>query len=258
MPFSPELKDLATNEAMLRQVADITNGRWLDMDPQTDKVYDHNLPPTKSRRPAWDWTVAWLLLPLFLLDVAARRLASWLALSIVVEILLIVVLLFGAGIIYTTWWSVLGVLILAELVGWSIRFRYIGPLFDWMTHTVTALSRTSERSAASLEQLKSVRDRVRGAGSEASGETREPPAQDVPTPSAKARFDAGEPASGKPVDLRDTLGGAKAEPKSTSTGDAKSKSKEETAADDMTSRLLKAKKRAQKRIDDKDKPGEST
>ena len=63
---------------------------------------------------------------------------------------LIMVLLFGLGVIYTHWWGVLGVFLLAEIVGWSIRFQYIGPLLDWLTHTVTALGRTGERSTASL------------------------------------------------------------------------------------------------------------
>ena len=67
--------------------------------------------------PVWNWTLAWLLLPLFLLDVAIRRLASWLAFSIVVEVVLIVVLLFGAGVAYGPWWGILGVLLLGIVAG---------------------------------------------------------------------------------------------------------------------------------------------
>ena len=67
IPFSPEFRELTTNEALLRRVANITDGDVLAMDPQIDAVFSHDLPPTTARRQAWDWTVAWLLLPLFLL-----------------------------------------------------------------------------------------------------------------------------------------------------------------------------------------------
>ncbi len=258
MPFSPELRELATNEALLQRVAEITGGRMLQMDPQTDDVFAHNLPPTVSKQPAWDWTLSWLLLPLFLLDVAARRLASWLAVSVVVEIVIIVFMLFGLDLIHSTWWGVLGVFVLAEIVGWTIRFRYIGPLFDWLTHTVTALGRTGERSTAALSQLKGVRDRIRdGAPSPAdkpASPSTSPPPQSKPDP--KARFDAGQPEKGRPSgDLSDALGGASGEhvserpPRTPAKDDQGSESGEDT-----TSRLLKAKRRAQRDKDKSEKP----
>ncbi|MFQ5591284.1 MAG: hypothetical protein ACE5HE_08995, partial [Phycisphaerae bacterium] len=151
VPFSPEYRDLLPNEALLRQVVDITGGRWLDSGPQNDNVFSHDLPPTKARRPAWEWLLGWLLLPTFLLDVAVRRLASWLALSIAVEVVVLTVLLFGFGLAYGPWWGIVGAFVLAELVGWTIRSRYIGPLFDSLTHGVTALSHAGMRSTMSLE-----------------------------------------------------------------------------------------------------------
>ena len=139
----------------------MTGGRWLDSGARQDDVFSHDWPPTVATRPAWEWVLAWLLFPAFLLDVSVRRLASWLALSIAVEIVVLVVLLFGLEIRYGTWWGILGAVLLAELIGWTIRFRYIGPFFDSLTHGVTALAHAGERSAASLDQLKPTRDRVR-------------------------------------------------------------------------------------------------
>jgi uncharacterized membrane protein len=219
VPFSPEYRDLQPNEALLRQTAEITGGRWLDMQPEDANVFGHDLPPTKATRPAWEWVLAWLLLPLFLLDVAVRRLASWLALSIAVEIVVLVVLLFGLEIRYGPWWGILGVFLLAELIGWIIRFRYIGPLFDWMTHTVTVLGRAGERSAAALERLKAKREEVRdGLGGDAAGV---------------------QPAA----DLEEALGGAKAEQPTDKAAPQTRADEKASDRETTTSRLLRAKKR---------------
>ncbi len=254
MPFSPELREMSTNEALLREVVTTTGGRWLDSGAETDDVFSHDLPPTVSKQPVWDWTLAWILLPLFLLDVSVRRLASWLALSIVVELLIIVVLLFGAGVIYTNWFGVLGVFIFAELVGWSIRYQYIRPLFDWMTHSVTALGQAGERSTQTLGQLKDVRER--GKADESQQQAAQRPVEST-TPKT-ARFDAGDPTPGSSVgNLTEAMGGAKA----TDSGEKpKQKSGEQREPGETeeahTSRLLRAKRRARGKIDDdKDKQG---
>ncbi len=255
VPFSPELRELATNEPLLEDIADTTRGRVLAMDADTDGVFDHDLPPTLSRQPAWNWMLAWLLLPLFLLDVSCRRLANWLAFSIVCEVLLDVVVLFGLGVIHTTWWGVLGALLLGELIGWSIRFRYIGLLFDWLTHTVVTLGRTGERATASLAQLKSVKDRVRDGQPPDLTKTAmtSQPDADETAADRKARFEAGDGGTGdSEKSMDELLGGAKA----TSTGPKKPKSasKETKDADEpkeaTTSRLLRAKRRTQKDKDD--------
>jgi len=259
VPFSPEYRDLIPNEALLRQVADITGGRWLDPQGPKVDVFSHDLPPSEAKRAAWDWVLAWLLLPAFLLDVSVRRLASWLALSIAVEVVLLVVLLFGMGLRYSPWWGVLGAIALAELVGWTIRFRSIGPLFEWMTHTVTALAHAGDRSAASLEKLKDTRERVRD---ELAPETLDrgkrvaDDASPIPLAQAKRRFDAGDEQAGRPVgDLRDALGGAKAvEPSTKPPKPARPPADVDAGVEDQdtTSRLLKAKKRAKKDMDDKE------
>lgn len=246
VPFSPEYRDLMPNEALLRQVADITGGRWLDVEPEKAGVFAHNLPPSEAKKPAWNWVLAWLVLPLFLLDVAVRRLASWLALSIAVEVVLLAVLLFGAGLIYSAWWGILGAFLFAELVGWSIRYQYIRPLLDFLTHGVTATARAGERSAASLEQLRGTRDRVReGLSSEQETSGRKI-AEEEPTQRiagiAKRRYDVGEEAgAAPPADVSEAVGGA-----SESEGESiKGKgSASEGGEESMTSRLLRAKKRA--------------
>ena len=257
VPFSPEYRALETNEALLRQLAQVSGGRWLTQGAKQDDVFSHDLPPSVAKLPAWEWVLKWLLLPLFLLDVAVRRLASWLAWSIAVELVLLVVLLFGVGLAHGPWYARLGALALAEVVGWSIRIRYIPVLFDYLTHGVTALSRTGERSTAALEQLKGTRERVREDLKEKKGDTLTRLAQ-TPTErtgrDASRRFDVGDAAAKQSAgDLHDALGGAK-------TGeDYKEKrrkpapaSDEDTGDDEgMTSRLLKAKRRARKDIDDK-------
>jgi von Willebrand factor type A domain len=251
MPFSPELRELATNEATLRQIAEITGGRWLDMDAAADQVFNHDLPPTESKQAIWSWTIAWLLLPLFLLDVSTRRLSSWLALTIIIELTIIVFLLFGAGLIYNaTWWGILGVLVLAELIGWTMRYRYIGPMLDWLTHNVTALGQSGQRSKATVDQLKTARERIKHgqAGSTSPTPTTGPTS---PGGDSKVRFDAGEPtASAQTTSLRETLGGATADaPAKDQPKSNRSDSTDEKQQQDMTSRLLKAKRRAKRDID---------
>ena len=258
VPFSPEYRDLTPNEPLLRRIAEMTGGRWLESGPRQDNVFSHDLPPTVATRPAWDWVLAWLLLPAFLLDVSVRRLASWLALSIVVEIVVLVVLLYGLEIRYGTWWGIVGAVLLAELIGWTIRFRYIGPLFDFLTHGVTALAHAGERSTASLDQLKTTRDRVRE-GLKGDDVAREYRTKDAQTPvelkTRRRRFDIGDREAAKPTgDLGSALGGAKAGEKHVektrrpaAAGDADAKENE-----DMTSRLLRAKRKARDNREDQD------
>ncbi len=253
VPFSPEYRDLTPNETLLRQIADVTGGRWLDAGPDQADVFRHDLPPAEAKRPSWDWVLAWLILPAFLLDVAVRRLASWLALSMVVEIVILIVLLFGMGLRYAPWWGVGGAFVLAELIGWTMRFRYIGPLFDFLTHGVTALAQTGQRSADALEQLKGTRDRVRDelkGGNEDAMRRIEHPAEPISPETAKRRFDVGDKEASKPVtDLDEALDGATAgetpdekRPPSTAPG-----REGEAEEEDTTSRLLRTKRRRRKK-----------
>lgn len=246
-PFSPEYRDLKTNESLLRRIAEVSGGRWLDMEPEAAQVFSHDLPPSEAKRPAWEWVLSWLLLPLFLLDVAVRRLANWLAYSIAVEVVLLVVLLFGVGLVYRGTWAVAGAFLLAELVGWTIRFRYIGPFFGFLTHGVTALAQSGERSEASLGRLRGARERVRDKLTEqgdsdttvASAEGQAPPPKAV----ARRKFEAGETESGQPAgDLSESLGGAKTDESRPAPKPPTDKPPADQEA--TTSRLLKAKRRA--------------
>ncbi len=254
VPFSPEFRELVTNEALLRKVVEITGGRWhedIDDVAQHD-LFSHDLPPTLSKQPVWNWILAWLVLPIFLLDVSIRRLASWLAFSVVVEVVLVAFLLFGVGVAYGAWWGILGVFILGELVGWSIRFRSIGPLIDYVTHTATALGHTGERSSESLGQLKGVRKQVQADRDTAGpGGARKVAGDDKGKEVDKTRrYDVGDEAAKAPVDdITQSLGGAQAG------GDtvrdkrrppAPDDAADQGADEDATSRLLRAKRRARR------------
>ncbi len=259
VPFSPEYRDLRPNEAMLRKVSEITGGRWLDEPAAQAGVFEHDLPPSESKRPAWDWALSWLLLPLFLLDVAVRRLASWLAFSIAVEFVVLIVLLFGMDFRYAGWSGVFGAIILAELFGWAVRFRYIGPFYNYLTHGVTALASTGQRSEASLDQLKSTRKRVRDdqrsmvGRKEASFDSDE--SLKLSDQTAQQKFEAEDSPLGSPGEksrggsLTDSLGGAKKDDeKEVSQGDQQAS--DTSDSEDATARLLRAKRRARRGMDE--------
>jgi hypothetical protein len=251
VPFSPEYRDLAANESLLRQIADITGGRWLDGPAEKANVFSHDLPPSVSKRPAWYWVLAWLFLPLFLLDVAVRRLASWLLLSIAVEVVILVVLLFGFELIYATWWGRLGAVLFAELVGWAIRFRYIGLIYRGLTHSVTVLEQAGDRSAVALDKLKGTRDRVRGglqAAADGDGQPmRREAAEKLAREMARRKFDLGEKAPAPVADLHEALGGAKtAKPVAPKPAGRPAQAGPESEEESTTSRLLKAKQRTKK------------
>ncbi|MHC5110228.1 MAG: VWA domain-containing protein [Planctomycetota bacterium] len=255
MPFSPEFRDLTPNEPLLRQIADITGGRWLDGSVEEANVFSHDLPPTEARSPAWEWVLAWLLLPLFLLDVAVRRLASWLAFSIATEIMILFVLLFGFGIIHGSWMGMLGAFMFAGLIGWTIRFQYIRPMLDFMTHGVTALNQAGERSEAALQQLKGVRDRARD---DMKADDEEPTykriaqdTQDAAPTRPRRRFDSGDAKADADVaSLNEALGGARKQTAADKKSDAPSSG--DTANDGLTSRLLKSKKKREENRDEGD------
>ena len=72
--YSPEFRELQANEPLLSQLADRTGGRVVESD-QAEKVFDPaGLPKAESRAAVWE-TLIKLMLLLFLLDVAVRRVA---------------------------------------------------------------------------------------------------------------------------------------------------------------------------------------
>lgn len=260
VPYSPEYRQLVTNEALIEQIRETTGGRILEMNPEKDDVFSHDLPPAVSKQAVWEWVVAWLILPLFLLDVAGRRLASSIGISVVVEVLLAVTLLFGMGLAYMTWWGALGVLILCELVGWSIRWRTIRPTIDFLIHPVVVLGRAGERSKAALERLKATRERVRDqmtsdqeAGDVPGRRPVEPVSGTGEAVDRQRRFDVGDARGGQPAgDLEEAVGGASVElrkEQERAAAEKKEQAAETEDKDSMTSRLLDARKRAREKLD---------
>ncbi len=254
VPFSPEFRELTTNVALLEKVKDITGGRWHDDINQaaTHPIFDHDIPPTRAKEPVWEWMLAWILLPLFLLDVAVRRLASWFAFSVVLELVLMVVLLFGVGIVHSGIWGIIGVVILVEMIGWSMRFRSIGPLIESLTSNVAALGQAGERSTASIGQLKGVRDRVQD---ERSGKSASKPSAGRPQGAdidRTARFDVGDDAA--KIDAGNLRESIDTGPTSQKDKPQAPKQPDRDAADgedeDATSRLLRAKRRARRDMDE--------
>lgn len=261
VPFSPEFRELRTNETLLRKIVELTGGRWHEDINQAEQheIFSHDLPPTLAKQPVWDWMLKWLLLPLFLLDVGVRRLASWLAFSIVVEVVLLVFLLFGLDYVHGPWWSVLGVFVLAEFVGWLIRFRSIVPLIEYVTHTSAALGQAGQRSTAALGQLKGAKERVREDETKRplGGATRVSGGEATVVDRSK-RFDVGDETAKRDAgDIGKSLGAPdvteqveqkRRKPAPADAGD-------DAESEDATSRLLRAKRRARKDMDeDKDKP----
>jgi Ca-activated chloride channel family protein len=75
-PPGAELRRFQSNRALLEEVARITGGRVLDPSSPTEaRLYERDVPfESRSIRPLWR-PLLWLLLVLFLLDVACRRIA---------------------------------------------------------------------------------------------------------------------------------------------------------------------------------------
>jgi len=249
--YSPEFRDLQANLGLLQQVAERTGGRWFEpMNAAADPVFSHDLPPVVSRRPVWRDVIAWLLLPLFILDVASRRLASVVAMSLYVEIAVLVMAVGALHAAGAGWWGYLGALVLAEIVGWTIRYRSILPTIRFFTYGVRVMARVGQRSAGSLSQLKGVRRAVRD---RMEAEADHAPAQaepSEPAPDRTRRFDVGDQATVPTGDVTETLGEAAVSEGTPAehVRKAKPKTEREEGRDDMTSRLREAKKRAKDRL----------
>jgi uncharacterized membrane protein len=72
--FSPEYRELETNQALLAEIADRTGGRMLTRADAAAAFDTSTLAQAEARRPIWEFLIRWMLL-LFLLDVAVRRIA---------------------------------------------------------------------------------------------------------------------------------------------------------------------------------------
>jgi uncharacterized membrane protein/Mg-chelatase subunit ChlD len=72
--YSPEFRELRTNEALLRELSQKTGGRLLEASAAATAFERVGLKPAEARRSIWELLARWMLL-LFLLDVAIRRIA---------------------------------------------------------------------------------------------------------------------------------------------------------------------------------------
>ena len=72
--FSPEYRELATNEGLLLELAERTQGRVLTPEQANSLFARAGLPVAEARQPIWEHLIRWMLL-LFLIDVAVRRIA---------------------------------------------------------------------------------------------------------------------------------------------------------------------------------------
>lgn len=75
-PPGAELRRFSSNRAVLEEIARITGGRVLQPDaPQTAALFTReSIVPSRSIRPLW-WPLLFVLITLFILDVACRRIA---------------------------------------------------------------------------------------------------------------------------------------------------------------------------------------
>ncbi|NLX21916.1 MAG: VWA domain-containing protein [Phycisphaerae bacterium] len=161
VPYSPEYRELRAALSLLREVSDKTDGKIRSLTDSADDPFAPDLPPVESRRPIWHLILAWFVLPLFILDVAARRLVSSLALSLYVELALLAMLwgvciLVSAGIA-----GYLAALIVAECVGWALRYRSLRSILDYLVSPVSASVASATQSAAALrESARQVRENL--------------------------------------------------------------------------------------------------
>jgi len=151
--------------------------------------------------------------------------------------------LFGLELWYGPWWGIVGAFMLAELIGWTIRFRYIGPLFDFLTHGVTVMAHTGERSEAALEHLRDTRERIRDqldATQEQGPKRLNLESEPTSATSRKRRYDVGDEKANQPLgDLKEAVGGAKKDVPP----ENKDQTDLSTEQESMTSRLLRSRKR---------------
>ncbi|MBU0639483.1 MAG: VWA domain-containing protein [Planctomycetes bacterium] len=192
--YSPEYADLQTNLPLLSDLAAQTRGRQLAAADAAKSFERAGLPAAELRRSVWEDLVRLMLL-LFLLDVAVRRIAI----------------------------SPL------ELARKARRF-----IAD-----MAGRRRPAEESAAVLSTLKGARERLQE-------DLRRPPSEAGPAPDRATRYEA-QPDAKVTEDLTRALGGATEQ-------DAPvvarpTRKKPSTSEGDYTARLLKAKRRARKDMD---------
>jgi len=200
--FSPEYRELETNEALLGELADRTRGRMV-ADAEADAAFDTStITPAEARRPIWEFLVRWLLL-LFLIDVAVRRIA------------------------------------INPIDAARKARRFISEM--------AGRRQPAEASAAVLTSLKDARESSRENVESKLDET-------GPAPDRSARYEPTAPDSKATELLSQALDGASELDQPVVARPTNKKA--QTSEADFTSRLLAAKKRARKNIQDQEEHGE--
>lgn len=240
VPYSPEYRELRADLRLLAQVVEKGRGKTRALSAQ-DNPFERDLPPVRSVRPIWRWMISWCLLPLMLMDVAVRRLASLPALSFYVEagvfaMLIGVVRLMDAG---TAGYA--AAFVLAEAVGWPLRWRWFrsalhdflaGPRLAPSAETMAALHETRKRAYQDRKTLESRRSHRTTGTADPQGEE----------PSAWA-----PPAGGSGTPGADITSDPPAHPRS-------SPAREPSASDETADRLLRLKQKLRQRLASSEDP----
>lgn len=157
IPYSPEYRELQANTLPLAEAAERTGGKVYTFSAELDDPFRRDLPPVTSRSPIWWWVVMWCLLPFFVMDVAARRLASRAALSVYVELGVLATLI---GVAYLLDAGTVGyvlALIIAEVVGWTMRWPLLrAAVRNYMNASAAAAAAGKSREQV-LERLGQTR-----------------------------------------------------------------------------------------------------
>ncbi len=224
-PPGEELRRFKSNTAMLKRIAQITNGRILDPNaPSPAGLFERTVPfETRSIRPLWRTLLYWLV-ALFMLDVACRRIA-WDAVAM---------------------WQ------------WC-RQRVdalLGTLKPREVQAEATLAALKTRQAQTEQQLaeRSTDRRIPAAAGTSAGTSGGTSGGDsdaaMPAPSTKKKFEADVDFVAS-NDFTESVGGASDGPTVSRTA-SDSKDDDSTAAPDdgpTTSRLLAARRRAQEQRD---------
>ncbi len=212
MNTSPELRDLKSNEARLREVADRTGGRVIDapFDVASAQLFrrDEKLWKTASPMPVWDWLVPFLL-GMIIVDVAVRRIA----------------------------WD------------WNSTKRLYGAAAAYVrSHTTTRQveTRNTLDALAGIKQKAADQTAKLSVGDASTGPATPPP---TPRPDPKMKFEAKGKAAVQ-GDITSVVGGATNKPVPSAPKDVQPKGM--PAAGGHLGGLMAAKKRAQQQIKEKE------
>ncbi|HOJ54614.1 MAG TPA: VWA domain-containing protein [Phycisphaerae bacterium] len=244
VPYSPEYRELRADSRLLEQAVEKGRGkiRWLS---DQDDPFERDLPPVHSRTPIWKWMLACCLLPLFLTDVAVRRLASVPALSFYAEAGVLTMLI---GLAWLTEAGAAGYVasfVLAEAVGWPLRWRWFrSAVHDYLSFGPVPVPSTGAMAVLHESKKRAHEDRtVSHSERRSSRQVRPPDAgneldQVVVQPIRESAVCEADPIAHAPAQTRPTP------------------SREPASADETANRLLRVKQHLRQKLasPDDDRP----